>query len=120
MSLLMEALRKAEEAKRRMQQEEQSGGTTRDAGTPATPAPPANNPAQFSLEDREDLTPDYIRENFTAAPVPGPASATPLPVEPSPPVATPQTEYTPGPEQGARNLARRGCVGIRGKTEPRA
>jgi tetratricopeptide (TPR) repeat protein len=60
MSLLMEALRKAEQAKRSMQQEEQARG---DATHEAAPA--------FTLEEREpettpDVTPRYIRENFTS------------------------------------------------------
>ncbi|MDY6982665.1 MAG: hypothetical protein SV422_06235, partial [Pseudomonadota bacterium] len=59
MSLLMEALRKAEQAKRKMQQEQEA----RDAaGVPESPASP------FTLEEREPgVTPQYIRDNFTAA-----------------------------------------------------
>jgi hypothetical protein len=71
MSLLMEALRKAEEAKRRMQQEDQAavGKDSREI----TDSVPASNPVQssanaFTLEEREpDLTPKYIRDNFTSA-----------------------------------------------------
>lgn len=109
MSLLMEALRKAEEAKRRMQQEDQAAAAGRDSREVAdTPAPSsaslrntANSP--FTLEDREDLTPDYIRDNFTAAQSQADSPAEePEVVEPPP-----EPEYTPEPAPTARKLARR-------------
>lgn len=58
MSLLMEALRKAELAKRKMQQEEQAARDAADK--PAAPS--------FTLEEREPgVTPQYIRETFIGA-----------------------------------------------------
>ena len=63
MSLLMEALRKAEEAKRRMQQEEQAAANARESTVAADSTPSTG----FTLEEREpDLTPEYIRDNFTS------------------------------------------------------
>jgi TolA-binding protein len=110
MSLLMEALRKAEEAKRRMQQEEQTAATGRDTGeSPGVPAAASSTRREaaspFTLEDREDLTPEFIRDNFTTTQ--SQADATP----PDEPAAiaprAPEPEYTPEPEPSARNLARR-------------
>jgi tetratricopeptide (TPR) repeat protein len=108
MSLLMEALRKAEEAKRRMQQEEQAAAVGRDprevADVPSQSAPRSATNSPFSLEDREDLTPEYIRDNFTATQSPPePPREEPAAVEPP----APEPEYTPDPEPAARNLARR-------------
>lgn len=109
MSLLMEALRKAEEAKRRMQQEEQLAATSKDArGTPpapsnSVPAPPGNS--SFTLEEREpDVSPQYIRANFTKAqheaepqpvteappPQPEPRYARQAALEPAAPALTPR------------------------------
>ncbi len=108
MSLLMEALRKAEEAKRRMQQEGQAAAVGRDprevADVPSQSAPRSGTNSPFSLEDREDLTPEYIRDNFTATQrPPEPPHEEPAAVEPP----APEPEYTPDPEPAARNLARR-------------
>lgn len=108
MSLLMEALRKAEEAKRRMQQEEQAAAVGRDprevADVPSQSAPRSATNSPFSLEDREDLTPEYIRDNFTSAQSPPePPREEPAAIE----APVPEPEYTPDPQPAARNLARR-------------
>jgi hypothetical protein len=116
MSLLMEALRKAEEAKRRMQQEEQAAATGRDSGaerdfgeSPVAPAAASssrsNTPSPFTLEDREDLTPEFIRDNFTALQSDVEALPTDEPAAVAP--VAPEPEYVPEPEPSARNLARR-------------
>ncbi|MEY4641601.1 MAG: hypothetical protein RLZZ227_1595 [Pseudomonadota bacterium] len=110
MSLLMEALRKAEEAKRRMQQEEQQtamGKELRDASDESRAAP-RFAASSFSLEEREAAgTPDYIFKNFSGNPdeignAPGSMQSVPgLAAAPeSGPLAS-------GREPSARNLARR-------------
>ncbi|MGV3590439.1 MAG: tetratricopeptide repeat protein [Gammaproteobacteria bacterium] len=60
MSLLMEALRKAEQAKQRMQQETEAARGGLDAsGNPSTSS------SSFTLEEREaSVTPEYLRDTF--------------------------------------------------------
>ncbi len=114
----MEALRKAEEAKRRMQQEEQAAvgkdpretsGAQSASVRPTTPASSA-----FTLEEREaDVTPDYILDNFAGIQDQGDTSGHDAePVEADPVVTrTAEPEYvrqpTAEPEPGAHVLARR-------------
>jgi TolA-binding protein len=112
MSLLMEALRKAEEAKRRMQQEQlagagkEPGDVAQDSAAAARPATPS-----FALEEREaDVTPDYILENFTSNPDAGSASVQNS-AQSAPDISTASQPEPPPPmaerEPSARNLARR-------------
>ncbi|HEY0964132.1 MAG TPA: tetratricopeptide repeat protein [Pseudomonadales bacterium] len=71
MSLLMEALRKAEQAKQRMQQHEGAARSGLDA-----PEIPSGSPSPLTLEEREPgITPQYIRDNFTAVPDADPGSS---------------------------------------------
>ncbi len=107
----MEALRKAEEAKRRMQQEEQAASSKDSRVTPGVqPSGSGSAGSAFSLEEREpDVTPDYILDNFTQ---PQDQATTPEPVsEPPLPEAAPEPDYAREPtaerDTGARTLARR-------------
>lgn len=106
MSLLMEALRKAEEAKRRMQQEEQgaAGHETREPADPPSSSQSFGSSA-FTLEDRDDLTPDYIRDNFTRPQ----NRATVIPQE-EPPARVepeiPEPDFKPVPEPVKANASR--------------
>lgn len=68
MSLLMEALRKAEEAKRKGQLEPHQKDQA-DSEAPRPPRQAGRVQQAFTLEEREPaVTPEYIRDNFVAQP----------------------------------------------------
>jgi len=87
MSLLMEALRKAEEAKRRGQLEQQPNPAASEAPRNSRQAERAQQ--AFSLEEREpSVTPEYIRENFVPQSA-GVTEATDTPAEEPDAIETP-------------------------------
>lgn len=92
----MEALRKAEEAKRRMQEEQAAARDTLGGDPSGGP----RSDGGFTLEEREpSVTPEYIRDNFTTPPD---TAVEEIPAEPAPQVAA----DTPAHDASARTLAR--------------